>query len=104
MLKLLLATIRDVVSSLLFEMVKTMILCLESALSSNCDYLQTIDRETESAVQFLTNTVVTFQDARRSTQQPVNSSCFTLAEEEKRQHSAVFTDGEGPCDLPQQRQ
>ncbi|KHN86261.1 hypothetical protein Tcan_16476 [Toxocara canis] len=102
MRKHLVATIRDVVSSLLPEMVRTLVHSLHSIFNSNCERLQTIEKDTANTLQSLKDTVAALRYTRRSTQQPVNSSGFTAdVEKQQRRRSAVFI---GIARPPQQRQ
>uniref|UniRef100_A0A0M3IAA9 Focal_AT domain-containing protein n=1 Tax=Ascaris lumbricoides TaxID=6252 RepID=A0A0M3IAA9_ASCLU len=85
MRKLLEATIRDVVRSLLPEMVKINVQPLESVLKFNSERLQTMERGTSCALQALTEAVDALQDGCTSIPKPVNSTSFAAnAEKEKR--------------------
>ncbi|KHN83292.1 hypothetical protein Tcan_13487 [Toxocara canis] len=80
MREVLLATIREAVSSLLPKMVRTLTHSLQPILNSNCERLQTIERDTANAE---------------------NSSRLMLdAEEQQRQRSAVFIGVEEACGPP----
>ncbi|VDM49164.1 unnamed protein product [Toxocara canis] len=77
MRKVLLATICEVVSSLLPEMVRTLTHSLQPILNSSCEHLQTIEGDTANAE---------------------NSSRLMLdAEEQQRRRSAVFIGVEETC-------
>ncbi|KHN81342.1 hypothetical protein Tcan_08522 [Toxocara canis] len=101
---LLVATIRDVVGSLVPDVVRMLTHFLHSILNSNSGLLQAMERDTSNALQSLKDTVATHQHTSRSAQQAENSSTFTFgAGEQQWRRSAVFIGVAESCDPPHLR-